>query len=291
MILEQNDFEQVYNDCQWQKLTEGTACYGVFWDKDKLNGLGDVAISKINLLNMFWEPGITNLQDSRHLFLCELQDNDLLEQMYPELAGEVKNTKVTLASYIYDDTVDVTDKSVVVDWYYHKYSNGKKLLHYVKFVGHHVLYATENEQDMKDRGLYDDGMFPFVLDPLYPVEGSPCGIGLIDVGQGAQTDIDVMSQAMVRNAAMSSTPRFFIRKDGSVNEEEFADWTKPMIHVSGNLGQDTIQPVQIGVMNGGAQQFLQQKIEELKFVTGNVDINNGGTPSGVTAASAIAALK
>ena len=62
----------------WQKLTEGTACFGVFWDKDKLNGLGDVTISKINLLNMFWEPGITSLQESRHLFLCELVDNDII---------------------------------------------------------------------------------------------------------------------------------------------------------------------------------------------------------------------
>ena len=37
--------------------------------------------------------------------------------------------------------------------------------------------------------------------------------------------------------------------------------------------------------------MLTQKIEELKFVTGNTDIQNGGTPSGVTAASAIVALK
>lgn len=78
VILEQNEFEQVYSEAQWQKLTEGTACYGVFWDKDKLNGLGDVAISKINMLNLFWEPGVTNIQDSRHVFLCELEDDDML---------------------------------------------------------------------------------------------------------------------------------------------------------------------------------------------------------------------
>lgn len=198
---------------------------------------------------------------------------------------------MTLAKYMYDDTVDTEDKSVVVDWYYHTYDGGKKILHYCKFVGHNIVYATENDPEYADRGLYDDGMYPFVLDAMYPVEGSPCGMGLIDIGRDAQTDIDVMNQAMVRNTAMSSTPRFFVRKDGSINEDEFADWSNPIVHVNGNLGQDTIQPVQVPSLANLTTSFLQQKVDELKFVTGNVDINNGSAPSGVTAASAIAALK
>lgn len=223
--------------------------------------------------------------------MCELVDNDIIEQQYPEVAGKVKGTNMTLARYIYDDTVDTTNKSVVVDWYYHKWDGGKMLLHYVKFVGHHVLYSTENDPEYRQRGLYDDGKYPFVMDVLYPVEGSPCGIGLIDIGQGAQADIDIMNQAMVRSATMSCTPRYFMRSDGSVNEKEFADWTKPIVHVSGSLGQDAVAPIQSQPLAQLSVSFLEQKINELKFVTGNVDVNNGSTPSGVTAASAIAALK
>jgi hypothetical protein len=37
--------------------------------------------------------------------------------------------------------------------------------------------------------------------------------------------------------------------------------------------------------------FLTQKVEELKYVTSNQDVNNGATTTGVTAASAIAALQ
>jgi len=37
--------------------------------------------------------------------------------------------------------------------------------------------------------------------------------------------------------------------------------------------------------------MLQHKVDAIKFITGNTDVNNGGVPSGVTAASAIAALK
>ena len=126
---------------------------------------------------------------------------------------------------------------------------------------------------------------------MYPVEGSPCGIGLIDIGKDAQTDIDLMNQAMVRTNTMASTPRYFVREDGSVNEDEFSNWSNPIVHVSGNLSQDTVMPIQAPGLQGLSVTFLQSKIEELKFVTGNHDINNGSAPSGVTAASAIAALK
>lgn len=114
---------------------------------------------------------------------------------------------------------------------------------------------------------------------------------MIDYGKGAQGDIDLINQAMVRNVAMSSTPRYFVRKDGAVNEEEFADWSIPIVHVSGNLGQDTVQEIRTAGLSNLSVSFLEQKINELKFVTGNMDVNNGSTPSGVTAASAIAALK
>jgi hypothetical protein len=141
------------------------------------------------------------------------------------------------------------------------------------------------------RGYYQHGKYPFVLDPLYPVEGSPAGYGIIDVAKDTQTDIDTLSQAMVQNATARATPRYFIKKDGAINEEEFADWSKPFIHSSGLLGQDSVRPVEVAQMGSDAHNMLQQKIDEIKTITGNMDVNNGGVPSGVTAASAIAALK
>ena len=286
--MEQNGFEETYSEAMWQKVTEGTAIYSCMWDATK-NGIGDIAISRVNALNLFWQPGVNDIQDSRNVFNCALVDTDLLEQQYPELKGKLGGESVTLAKYMYEDQVSSDGKTLVVDWYYHRYDGGRKVLHYCKFAGRNVLYSTENE-GMQD-GLYADGMYPFVFDALYPIEGSPCGMGLIDIGRGVQTDIDMMNQAMVMTSVMASTPRYFIRKDGAVNEDEFADWSKPLVHVSGNLGQDSLQQIQSNGLQGLSVSFLQQKIEELKFVTGNVDINNGNAPSGVTAASAIAALK
>ena len=337
VVLQMNGFEDEYNSAGWQKLQEGTGVYGVFWDPNKLNGLGDISIKKENIMNLFWEPGVDDIQDSRNVFFCTLMDKDVLIGQYPELQGQLKVNKLSLEKYRTDDNVDLDKKCVVIDWYYHTYEGPRKILQYCKYVDEICLYSSEEEaqrmaQDSSTalgmtqgalgmtqeapgmtqgapgmtqgtgisgmqmpaqpyKGFYEHGLYPFVLDPMYPVEGSPAGYGMIDIAKDTQTDIDTLSQAMVLNAACRATPRYFTKKDGAINEEEFADWSKPFVHTSGMLGEDSLKPVEVLQMGSEVQNLLQQKIDEIKFVTGNTDVNNGGVPSGVTAASAIAALK
>ena len=291
VILEQNDFEEVYDRVWDYKLKAGTGIYGVFWDESKLGGLGDIAIRKIDIINLFWESGITDIQKSRNLFHVELQDNDILVDRYPQLKDSLGAVSVELSKYIYDDTVDTAEKSAVVDWYYKKSVGGRTVLHYCKFVGDTVLFATENDPLYAQNGWYDHGLYPFVFDPLFSVEGTPCGFGYIDVGKSAQEYIDRGNQAIMMNMLANAKPRHFIRTDGAVNEEEYADMTKDFIHVDGNLGQDSILPVQGKSLNDIYVTVINNKIDELKETTGNRDISTGGTVSGVTAASAIAAMQ
>ena len=291
VILDQCDFEQVYSDVWDYKLKAGTGVYGIFWDKSKHNGLGDISISKVDLINLFWESGITDIQKSRNVFHVELADNDALQGMYPQLTGKLSTPTVDVTKYIYDDSVDTTNKSVVVDWYYKKYQNGKSILHYCKYVNDEVLFATENDPAFAERGLYDHGLYPFVFDPLFKVEGTPAGFSYIDVGKSSQEFIDRGNAAIMKNMLVNAKPRYFIRKDGAVNEEEYADTNKDFIHVDGNLGQDSIIPVKGNPLNDIYVAVINNKIDELKETTGNRDISTGGTTSGVTAASAIAAMQ
>ena len=312
VILEQNDFEEVYSDSQWTKLKQGTLIWHVKWDSSKLNGLGDISVQPVDILSFFWEPGVRDLQKSKNIFLTEMVDNDLLLAKYPELQGKLNSNPQVQQKYNTDDVISFDGKSMVVDWYYKKYQNGRQVLHFAKLVGDTVLQSTENDTEQKydtltlpdgsivqqpagrpmaETGLYDDGEYPFVVDALFPVEGSIAGYGYIDIGKSTQEQIDRMNQAIVKNAIMSTTPRWFKRSDGSVNEQEFADWTKPFVHVDGNLGQDSLVPIQVNMLNSNYIAILQNKIEELKWTTGNTDVNNGATKSGVTAASAIAALQ
>lgn len=304
VILEQNDFEKTYSGVMTHKLRGGTGVYGVFWDSSKLNGLGDISITDVDVLNLFWEPGVTDIQNSQNLFYTRLVDNDALEGMYPQLTGKLGSANIAVAQYITDESIDTTKKSVVVDWYYKKIVDGKTILHFVTYCNGIVLYATENDTEplmsedgqvikppMSETGLYDHGMYPFVFDPMFTVEASPAGFGYIDVGKDAQMYIDRGNKAILKNMLSSAAPRYFIRSDGAVKEEEYADFNKSFIHVDGNLGQDSIVPAQRYPLDGVYINVLEEKINEIKETTGTRDVSTGGTASGVTAASAIAALQ
>ena len=288
VVLEQAGFEATYSEGWWDKIIGGTAIYGVFWDGSKLGGLGDIAVEPVDILNLFWEPGVTKIQNSANVFHVKLEDNAALEQAYPELSGKLGGHGLDISKYVYDDTVDTTEKSVVVDWYYKKKQDKKTVLHYCKFVGDTVLYATENENG---EGWYDHGKYPFVFDPMFRVKGTPCGFGYIDIGKGAQEYIDRGDQAVMQNMLSNAKPRYFVRSDGSVNEQEYADMTKDFVHTDGNLGQDSILPVVGKVLNSIYLNVLDRKVDELKETTGNRDVSTGGSTSGVTAASAIAAMQ
>lgn len=291
VILKKNGFKRTYSSAWWYKLKSRCAVYGVFWDAGKLNGLGDISIRRMDLLNLFWEPGVTDIQDSPHFFSTELQDREALEERYPQAKGKADRGGWTLSRYLYDDAVDTSGKVLVVDWYYHTRENGRRVLQYCKFVGDTVLYATENDPDMRDRGWYDHGRYPFVFDVLFPEEGTPAGYGYVDLCKSPQKQIDLMNQAILKNTLASATPRFFVRSDGAVNENEYADWTRPFVHTNGNLGSDSIAPIQTAGLDSVYVAILQSKIAEMKETAGNRDVANGGTAGGVTAATAIAALQ
>ena len=290
-ILEQNNFEETYSDVAWSKLKSGTGVYKVVWDAGKLNGLGDIALEQVNLLNLYWEPGITDIQKSRYIFHTELQDKDVLEEMFPQIKDKVKGKSFISTTFLYDDHVDTENKHTVIEVYYHKYVQGRKTLQYCKFVGDQVLYATENDPQMAVRGLYDHGLFPYVFDPLFPIEGSPCGYGYVDICRNPQTEIDLLKTSFVKNAMVGSAPRYFARQDGTVNEQEFLDLSKPIVHVSGNIDDNALRRVEHSPLDGMYVNVLDRTIQELRETSGNTETSTGSTSAGVTAASAIAALQ
>lgn len=289
VVMQQNEIGDTYDEVQLQKAVEGTGIYGCYWDKTKLNGMGDISIKKVEALNLYWEPGVEDIQDSRDVFYVQNVDRDAVEAQYPQVQGKLQGKAFQPARYKYDDSIDESDKVLVIDWYYKKWSGTRKVLHYCKFCGTEVLYATENEPEMEQAGLYDDGEYPFVFDVLYKVAGSPCGYGYVDVGRDTQQSIDMLNQAMVQNAIVSATPRYFKNDAAALNEQEFADWTKPIIHVSGSMDSGSIMPVQTNEIGTNLINFMNLKTEEIKFITGNMDAINGGTSAGVTSASGLMA--
>lgn len=292
VIFERNHYEDTYSAAAWYKIKHGVSAKGVFWDKELEDGLGDIDLPFIDLLNLFWEPGITDIQDSRNLFVVKVMDDDLLEQEYPQLRGKTGGQLIDVAQYVHDDQVDTSGKSVVVDWYYkQKVGLGKQVLHYVKFSGEEVLYASEDDPRYAQRGYYDHGQYPVVLDVLFPEEGTPIGFGYIAIMKSPQLYIDKLSQVILENAVMSTRPRYFGKKSMGINKAQFLDLNIPVVDVEGDISEERLRPIEVQGLNSNVLSVLQMKIDELKETSSNRDVSNGSSSSGVTAAAAIAALQ
>lgn len=291
VVLENNDFGNVYSENWWEKLKHGTAVYGVFWNPEKENGLGDIDIKSIDLLKIFWEPGITDIQKSQNLFIVELVDKDVLKEQYPDKEN-LDGNAIDVTQYIYDDTIDNSNKTVVVDWYYKvRNQSGKTVLHYCKFVGETLLYASENDEYYRERGFYDHALYPVVFDTLYPEKSTPVGFGYVAICKEPQLYIDALSTNILETSMQGTKKRFFASESTNVNVEEFMDWNKPIVRVAGEIDDRRLKEFTVNPLDSIYVQVLQLKIEEMKDTAANRDINSGGKSAGITAASAIAALQ
>ena len=291
VVLEQADYEQVYSDTWWRKLKQGTGVKGVFWDPEARGGVGEIAIRPMNLLMLYWEPGVTDIQASPHFFSLSMENTKQLESRWPQLKGHSASV-LDVPRFLHDGGLDTTEKSVVVDWYYKKPDEaGHTLLHYCKFCNGVVLYASENDPALADRGFYDHGKYPFVFDTLFVEEDSPAGFGYIDVMKDTQTAIDEMNHAMDENVKLAAKQRYVLSDTAGVNEEELADFGRDIVHVVGRLTDDTFRPLQVSGLQGNLITYRDDRVSELKEISGNRDVSQGGTTSGLTAASAIAALQ
>ncbi|MBE6714231.1 MAG: hypothetical protein E7575_02950 [Ruminococcaceae bacterium] len=286
-VLRQGGFREAYDECSLEKLKQGCGIYGVFWDPDLHGGIGDIVYKSIDPLMLFWEPGKTDLQKSSNVFLCDLVDNETLKNQYPDiLKDKTLSLDKNVSKYIYEDSVDTSNMSLVVDWYYKKRIGGQDVLHFAKFVGDTLLYSTENAGLPY---LYAHGRYPFEPDTLHRIKGTWFGFGYIDIGKGDQTIIDELSECIVKNTKWGVKPRYLSKMGGGINEKEFADLSREIVHFE---GQSTdIKPVDYKPLQGNYLAFMESKIALLKECTGNRDVNNGGTVSGVTAASGIAAMQ
>ena len=213
VILGTGGFEAVYSDVWYDKLKYGVGCFGVFWNPAKPHG-GDVDVVRIDPLGLFWEPGVSDIEDSENVFLTKSVRTERLRAEYPDIDFPDVPEGSDNASYLSDEIRDTSRRTVVVDWYYKRREDGRTILHLIKFARGKLIYSSENA-GLSD-GLYAHGKYPFFIDRLYPMTGSPCGYGMIDVMKDTQDQIDRLSEAIVKNAELSSAVRFFIRTEGRV---------------------------------------------------------------------------
>lgn len=292
-LLDRIGFEEVYSRAGWTKAIQGWSVYTVTWDRDANDGVGEVAIGRAKLLNLYWDMEVDELSKSSDVFYLHERNREELVREHPHLKETLKGSDPDHERH---ETVTVGDgmsKVTVVDWYYRKRTaSGKKVLHLCQFVNSEILYASENEPSLTDRGIYDHGKYPFVVDVLYPMEDALYGFGKVAVGSSKQGYIDILSQSIMKNALWSSVPRYFVKKAYGFNLEDFVDVNKMLVEVegSGNL-DEYVKRIEVSGIDGSALSLQDRMVDELREVTNMQSLSQGAPAGGVTAASGIAALQ
>jgi hypothetical protein len=287
-ILERNKYEKTYSDAWTDKLVGGADGIAVLWDPQKDNGLGDIAISRMNLLCVAWAPFVEDIQESPHLFVVDYRDVEEVKDAYPVLK-EVSTEDLGLekmTTYHADD--ETRNKAAVIDWYYKK----DGVLHFCKFVGSEVIFASENEPQKFPNGYYAHGMYPFVITPLFPLRRTPVGFSFADICRPMQLQLDELKRDVLKNIKVNSQTRNLVSNGAGVNMKDLADTNKEFVEVQfqGDLSR-LMYPMDTKDIAPGALSMYQAGVDEIKDVTGTNDPANGAGAAGVTSGSAIAALQ
>lgn len=276
--LEISDFKSVYKENVRNKLKYGTAVYGVFYDEREKS----IDIRSIDLLDIYVDMHIPEVEDSKFVFINAAMENDLLRKQYPEFErlfdGDAQIETIR-------DTHLLKNRTIVTDCYYKKLDGS---VHMMKLCDGNVIAATEDMAGY-EKGLYSHGRYPIVFDRLYPCENSPFGFGMIDIGKSTQVTIDKLDSAITENIMCASKPRYLSKRNGGINEEEFTDISKSIVHYEGDT--DALRAIDHSVINEYYLTHRERKKDELKEILANRDFQQGSTTGGVIAASAIETLR
>lgn len=307
-IEEHTDAEQVYNTAGYDFLIDGTAITSVLWDPMAHDGMGDIKKTNVDIHNVFWQPGIEDIQQSKYFFDVSVADVNDVKLQYPDIADRIGGGKQGfITEYIHDDNINHQNDIEIINCYYKKLEMRpvlinidpqtvaqhlvpREILHMAIIIGDQCVFCSEDNPEYQD-GFYKHGKYPYVFRKCFPVKDSPCGFGYLDIMKYPQRDIDKLDQAIMKNTMMKAKPRWWVKKAADINKEAFADWDEEIVEVaSGDLGS-AVQQMDVDTLPAIVETHLEAKIDELKEISGNRDFSQGSTASGVTAASAIAALQ
>lgn len=281
LLLELTSFKKRYKRNCYNKMKNGSGIYGVFYDE----AARKIDIEVIDILDFFCDIHVDDIQESEFVFVRNAIDNDLLKEMYPDYAA-LFNGDCSVEGR--DKTYMLDNKTEILDCYYKKVNGG---VHLMKLVRDGIVIDCTEDIEGYENGLYDHGLYPFVIDVMYPDDDNLLGFSLIDICRNPQMYIDKLDDAIMKNAMLASKPRWVVKANGGINVEDFKDLSKEVIVSSTDVDEKNVKQFQTQSLPVFVREHRENKINELKEISGNRDWQTGGTAQGVTAASAIEALQ
>lgn len=286
-ILDRNKYIHTHSLKNTDKLVGGAGCVSVTWDSERDGGLGEVCIERENILNLFWQPFVEDIQDSEYFFKLTRLDVEKIKELYPQLKEVAADDMGIKEFKTYDNQSDNFGKAILVDCYYKRGG----VLQMCRFCGESLIFASENEPKEYPEGYYIDGKYPFELTQCFYMPKTPVGFGFIDICRAPQEYMDELRVDILKNIKVNSKTRNLRNANAIVNEDDLLDLDQEMIEVDNVSLDQAIRPLETKDIAPGAMAMMQALDDEMKDTTGTNDASNGASAEGVTSGNAIAALQ
>jgi len=286
-ILKKRNYRSTYREKVRQALKKGVSVQEVFWDDTLSGGLGDINIRSWDVKNFLFDSTVEDIQEGRAVFKFGFYHKNWFEKNYPGCYLKLRADGYTKDGYSDIPNTD-QDEHMVIEYWYKTYDDeGRDIVHMAKLAGGLLL---ERSEDKKPEGMYSHGMYPFIVEPLYRLEGLPIGLGMIDVLKNLQQYADKLDQIILKNTLMSGKLKMLINKNADVDEEAMLDWSKEVVSAA-RIDDGAVRWFQAAPLNPYVLAHMKGKLAAIKEESGQNQFVRGDTNKGVTAASAILALQ
>jgi len=269
-------------------LVGGYGVQEVGYDATANRNTGAAFIRYVNGHNILFDPQVTDLQLGRGVFKIMPQTVEYLNSRYPEHAGQFAADTFNLKEDT-ELTYDNTKSILMIEFWFKEWiqegDTGHWAVHMAQMAGRQLLADSRDE---KPDGYFSMGVYPFVVTPLFRRKNSCLGYGIPDLFGDIQKYSDKIDQIKLKNFALAARNKLLITKQSDFDASDLMDWSKD-VHVGGQLeGVKWMPQPPLPNYVVGEPQAMRQTLKE---ESGANDFSRGNTASGVTAASAIAALQ
>jgi len=269
-------------------LSGGYGVQEVGYDATANNGIGSAFIRYVSNHNVLFDPQVTDLQVGRAVFKIMPQTLDYLNSRYPDHAGQFASDTFSLKEDS-ELTYDQTKSVLMIECWFKEWvqegDDGHWAVHMAQMAGRQLLADSRDE---KPDGYFSMGLYPFVITPLFRRKNSCLGYGIPDLFGDIQKYSDKLDQIVLKNATLSAHNKLLNTSSSGFDTWDLMDWSKD-VHEGDNLNGLTWFPTP------PLPQYIiaesQNMRQTLRDESGANDFSRGNTASGVTAASAIAALQ
>lgn len=285
-VTYQNGFKQLHRQRVEDFFVTGTSVTQIVWDEDANYGQGDIALIRVPVEDMQFDPNTNDVQESRAVFRCSWHPHEWYEEHYPDVGRFVHEDQYFNEK---DDQSVSRPRIMMMEYWYREYDAKKRRyrVHVAYLAGHVLLY---NSKDTLKNGVYEHGQYPFVVDVFTEIVGKMYGHGMVKEFAPMMRAINRYARYMDENARASSKMRLLVNTAAGLSEEDLRDWTKQI--VKGNsINENAVRWFQTVPLSATVSAQMANYIDLIKQDSGQNEFNRGESGGGITAASAIVSLQ